>query len=168
MIHLLAGAFDAAWRRSSTRTAPRPDFAGFRPLFVGLPRAQVLDSATQGHNDSQPQQVVMLLLPASNGFAPNVNVQIQPFSGTIDAYMKVSHDEFKAMGISVLNEKRTGKDSVSFEYSGPMNGRTLHWYARAVRVPQKVYLVTATAAEEQWAASASDLKECVNSFTLTP
>src|SRR5262249_8155156 len=53
--------------------------------------------ALPGHSDAQTQQVVILLLPVSDGFAANVNVQVQPFAGSIDEYLKISLDQFKTM-----------------------------------------------------------------------
>jgi hypothetical protein len=53
---------------------------------------------------------------------------------------------------------------VTFEYSGPLQGRSLHWYARAEKSGGRVYLATATAAEQQWAKQGAQLKACVDSL----
>jgi len=80
-----------------------------------------------------PVQVLMMFLPASEGFAPNVNVQIQPFADGVDAYASLSRAQFKNAGLKVLSEKKRDGASVTFEYGGSLQGKSLHWYARAVK-----------------------------------
>lgn len=110
------------------------------------------------------QQVLMMFLPVTDGFSANVNVQIQPYDGTIDEYLALSLSQFKTAGLKLLQQKTPGKSVVVFEYTGEMQGRLLHWYARAEKTAGKVYLVTATAADEQWSKVAARLKVCVDSF----
>jgi len=111
-------------------------------------------------------QVLVMFLPSSGGFAPNVNVQVQPFPGTIKEYVDLSRRQFQAVGITVLSEQIT-QTSAIWEYSGSLEDRKLHWYARAERAGEgKVYLITATAAEPQWNTHAAKLKTCVDSFRL--
>ena len=121
----------------------------------------------KGKSASATQQVLTMTMPASAGFAPNVNVQVQPFDGTLDDYMKISREQFKAMGITMVQEKREGK-SIILEYKGQMQGMPLHWYARAVQAQGKIFLTTGTAAESQWASVAAQIKECVGSFKALP
>jgi hypothetical protein len=111
-----------------------------------------------------PSQTLIMFLPASDGFAPNVNVQIQPYSGSIDAYADLSKTQFKQVGFKLLSENKSGKAEITFEYSGTLQGRNFHWYARAIQNGGIIYLVTATATEEQWSKVADKLKVCVNSF----
>jgi len=108
---------------------------------------------------------VIMCLPATEGFAPNVNVMIQPYVGTIDDYSALSMGQFKDGGLKVLLHKKLGKSAVVFEYTGELQGRQLHWYARAEKSAGSVYLVTATAANEQWDKAAARLKSCVDSFS---
>ena len=111
-----------------------------------------------------PQQALLMALPASDGFAANVNVQIQPYSGTLDEYITLSEEQFKAAGVKVVQRSKEGQSAVIFEYAGEMQGRALHWYARAERAKGRVYLVTATALETQWKTESVMLKACVDSF----
>jgi len=114
--------------------------------------------------ENVPQQALFMALPPSDGFAANVNVHIQPYSGTLDEYIALSEEQFKAAGVKVVQRSKEGHSAVIFEYTGEMQGRALHWYARAVHATGKVYLVTATATETQWKREAVPLKECVDSF----
>ncbi len=111
-----------------------------------------------------PQQALIMFLPATDGFAPNVNVQIQAYEGTMDDYVALSLDQFKTTGLKVLQQKNPGKSVAVLEYSGKSQGRQLHWYAKAEKSAGKVYLVTGTATEEQWSKAADRLKACVDSF----
>ncbi len=117
----------------------------------------------EGKTESIPYQALMMFLPASDGFAPNVNVQIQPFNGTIKDYANLSKKQFKSAKFTILSEEIT-QSTVVWEYSGMVQGRALHWYAKAELGKRKVYLVTATAKQSQWKNVSDKLKACVNSF----
>jgi hypothetical protein len=106
----------------------------------------------------------MMFLPVADGFAASVNVQIQPYGSTIDDYLALSVRQCETAGFKLLQQKNTDKSVAMLEYSGEMQGRLLHWYARAEKSAGKVYLVTATAADEQWSKVAPQLKACVDSF----
>jgi hypothetical protein len=111
--------------------------------------------------------VAVLYLAPTGGFAPNVNVLIQNFSGSISDYVSVTKQEFDSAGIKVVNERTVSPTEWMVEYAGTLSGRSLHWYARAVKNGDKVYLTTATATPEQWEQVSPKLKQCVDSFALT-
>jgi len=131
---------------------------------VHFPKAGFSIAPLEEPPGQSPQQVLMMFLPVTKSFAPNVNVQIQPYAGTIDEYVALSVDQFKSMGLKLSYQKAVGKSAVALEYTGEMKGKPLHWYARAEKSVANVYLVTATASEEQWSAVATQLKTCVDSF----
>ncbi len=109
------------------------------------------------------QQVLMMFLPASDGFAPNVNVQAQEYADTMEAYVALSKSQVEQMKLKVISDKLA--DGVAtMEYSGEVSGRQLHWYVRAAKKGGTVYLVTATALESQWKNTSAKLKACVDSF----
>jgi hypothetical protein len=110
---------------------------------------------------------VVLFLTPSQGFAPNVNVLIQNFPSSIDEYVSVTKKEFDAAGIKVVDERLVSANEWTVEYTGTLSGRSLHWYARALKNGDKVYLTTATAMPEQWEQVSAKLKACVDSFALT-
>lgn len=119
----------------------------------------------EGKSDSAPYVVIMMFLPGSEAFSPNVNVSIQPYSGSIKEYADLSKKQFKAGKFTVVSEKLSST-SVVWEYTGMAQGRQLHWYAKAERKDGKVYLVTATSTESQWKTLSAKLKVCVDSFKL--
>ena len=111
-------------------------------------------------------QSLMMFLPATDGFAPNVNVQVKVFEDSIEAYMEVSRNQVAQMGLAVIREEVRG-NRATFEYSGSLNsGKPMHFYAVAVKRRNKVYLATATALQHQWPNSASHLIRCVDSLQL--
>jgi hypothetical protein len=120
-----------------------------------------------GHDRSQMQQIVTLMLPSSDGFAANVNVQAQPFKGTIEEYLSVSREQFKTGGITLLNEKHDAH-TATIEYKGKMEGHPLHWYARAFLGKNGLILATGTALESQWASVSEVLRKSVDSIKPLP
>jgi len=110
------------------------------------------------------QQALFMALPVNDGFAANVNVQVQPYTGTLDEYIALSEGQFKAAGWKVVQRTKQGKSAVVFEYVGDLQNRAMHWYARAEQTTGRVYLVTATATATQWETEAVSLKACVDSF----
>jgi len=107
---------------------------------------------------------LMTFLPASDGFAPNVNVNIQPYPGSMASYVAMSKEQFKQMNWTVVAEKQNGENEWIVEYTGPMQGNNLHFYARAVANRGKVYLVTASAKETQWSSVSGLLRKAVDAF----
>ena len=110
-------------------------------------------------------QPLMMFLSASEGFAPNVNVQVQQYPNSLKEYAKLSVQQFNQLNFKVLQNKQT-ETSLVLEYSGIMQGNNLHWYAIAHKKGNNVYLVTATSTESQWKTHSKTLIECVKSFKL--
>src|SRR5213075_3222637 len=79
----------------------------------------------------KPSQSLMIFLPVTGKLAANVNVQIQPYSGSIVDYTTLSLKQFEDAGLKVIEQKKAGKSGAVFEYTGEMERRALHWYARA-------------------------------------
>src|SRR6202040_4352971 len=73
--------------------------------------------------EKAPFEPVIMCLPATEGFAPNVNVMIQPYVGTIDDYSALSMGQFRDGGLKVLLHRKLGKSPLVFDYSGETNGR---------------------------------------------
>jgi hypothetical protein len=107
---------------------------------------------------------LMTFLPVTDGFAPNINVNIQTFTGTLADYAALSKKQFADMQWTVIDEKLTGDTEWRAEYKGPMQGNDMHFYARAIPKNGKVYLVTASAKESQWSAVAEKLRTHADSF----
>lgn len=109
-------------------------------------------------------QVMAIYLPAEDGFAPNINVQIQPYTGTRDEYAQISQAQFDGAGFTVVETRKPTDQELTFEYTGSAQDRNIHWYSRAVFTPGKVYLVTATCLESNWAANGAALKVSADSL----
>jgi len=122
--------------------------------------------APLAEDDKNPNyRIAVLLLPASDNFAANVNIQKQKYTDSIEAYDKLTTGQFKQLKMTVLNRLLKGND-LRYEYTGDMHKRTLHWYARAVKTGQHIYLVTATGLDSQWDQQKALLKKSVDSFVV--
>ncbi len=108
---------------------------------------------------------LQMFLPPQNGFSPNVNVQIQPYPGTMKQYLALSESQFKQLGVNVISTKDLG-DTVFFECAGSMQGMELHFYAKAIKEDDFVYLVTATDSIQNWNTNKTKLIQAVDSFKL--
>ncbi len=119
--------------------------------------------------DSPPNQLgvtpLQMFLPPVSGFAANISVQIQPYGGTLDAYLTLTKAQFTQVGWMVLSEAQN-EDELVLEYEGDFQGLSLRWYARAVKAEGLVYLITATDTQASFEQNKDVLMETVNSFAL--
>lgn len=114
-----------------------------------------------------PSQALVMSLPPEQGFSANVNVQIQPYEGSINEYKRLSDIQFYELEFNVFRSD-TLNNTAFFEYTGKLNDTPLHWYAKAVKVGAHVYLVTATSLDALWDKYRSDLTRTVDSFQPMP
>lgn len=150
LICLAAGLAIPTARAQSTNKLRFPD-AGFSIAPLDSPPGKT------------PIQPLTMCLPAQDGFAANVNVQIQPFKDGIGTYSSLSVTQLKAAGLKLLQNKSVGKSAAIYEYTGMMQGNLLHYYQRAEKSGDYIYLATATAPDDQWAELGPRLKACVDS-----
>jgi hypothetical protein len=151
--------------------------AAFLSLATFLPaRAATIDLPLYGFqidaldgtpNTSAPTTVLEMFLPATESFAPNINVQIQPYTGTIKDYVTLSKGQFEQMKWKIVSEEQTGDNEWDVEYTGSYQGSDLHFYARAVSANGKIYIATATAKESQWPTVSDTLRKHIDSFKLS-
>ena len=110
-------------------------------------------------------QALQMLLPPRNGFSGNVNVQIQPYSGSIGQYKKLSHRQYDELGLNVISEEITS-DSYIVEYTGYLSNMDLHFYAMAIKKDDYVYLATATDLIINWEYTGRKLIDVIDGFEL--
>ena len=106
-------------------------------------------------------QVMMMWLPPTPA---NVNVQIQPYGGSIEEYAALTLKQFKEHKAEVISQKKVGDSVFVVDYVGELEGQRLHWYARAEKSGGHVYLATGTTTEALWPGQATQIKACVDSF----
>ena len=111
-------------------------------------------------------QPLMMFLPGTENSIQNVGVQIQPYDGTMEEYDAMSMDQFKQLNFKMIKANKIDKNTITYEYTGTMQERSLHWYTKAIKKGAQVYLATASVTEDQWAAIATKMKACVDSFEL--
>jgi hypothetical protein len=104
-------------------------------------------------------------LSAQDDFAANVNLQVQEFNGKIEDYKNLSDEQFKQASLKIIQSSTEG-EIYAVEYAGKMNQYDLHWFAKAFRHKNKIYLVTATGLEKLWKTQGPILMQSVNSFKV--
>lgn len=112
---------------------------------------------------------VMFFAPPEDGFASNLNVQVQATPMSLKEYGDLSRGQFKQMNLKVLAEKElkvSGRDAVFWEYAGKMQGRELRFLSLAVQDKGRVYLLTATASEDGFKKHEKALRASIDSFKL--
>jgi len=125
-----------------------------------------IDALEAAPDASAPATALEMFLPPTESFAPNINVQIQPYTGTIKEYATLSKGQFDELKWKVISEKEIGDNEWSVEYTGTMQAGDLHFYARAISQNGKVYLATATAKESQWPTVSDTLRQHIDSFKV--
>jgi hypothetical protein len=125
-----------------------------------------MDALDAAPDPSSPTTVVQTFLPATDGFAPNINVQIQPYTGTMKDYAATTKSQFEQMKWTVTSDQQPNDNEWIVEYTGSFHDNDLHFYARAVSANGKVYLITATAKDSQWATVGDTLRKHVESLKI--
>lgn len=106
---------------------------------------------------------LFMRLPAVDGFAANINVQVQSYPGSIDEYRDLTEAQFSQLGWKTISTSSDGNVLI-VEYSGRTQGRDLHFYSKAIKVDNLFYLATATDLDTRWPISSAKLKAVVDSF----
>src|SRR5260370_8449551 len=67
-----------------------------------------IDALDAAPDASAPATALEMFLTPTEGFAPNINVQIQPYTGTIKEYATLSKGQFDEWKWRVISNKETG------------------------------------------------------------
>ena len=131
---------------------------------VKFPRAGfAIQHLNQGLADDVAFESMKMLLPRKGGFAGNVNIQHQPYPGSLEDYAKLSRAQFEAAKLTVLTET-VDKTSYTSESKGEIGGYKLHFYCRGIKVGDNIILATATSLENQWQVEKEILAPAVDSL----
>ena len=131
---------------------------------VDLPMAgfsiPVLD-AYPGLSENTSQARLIMYLGTDAATAPNVNVTIQGFSGSIESYQELSDVQYRELAWEVHRS-----EVVDGVYHGEVTGGEFRFYFKAISNRTHVYLATATASLDQWEIVKDDLVAAVDGLTL--
>ena len=108
-------------------------------------------------------QVAHFYLDVSDGFAPNVNIQKQQYQASLEDYKNLSLTQFKQLNWKVIGSSIINNQLV-MEYSGLMENLNFHFYTRAFKKGNFIYIATGTSLQTQWPKVSKKLKQSVNSF----
>jgi len=133
---------------------------------IDLPQYGFEIDALDAAPGSATIQALIMFLPVNDGFAANVNVNIQPYKGSMKEYAALSRGQFEEMKWKILSEENKGENEWTIEYAATTKSGDLHFYGRALHKGDHVYLVTATAKESEWAFLQAKLRKHVDSLKL--
>lgn len=108
--------------------------------------------------------------PDKGGFAPNLNVSVQPTATTLKDYDELSTGQFKRIGLK-LNARRerkvSGWDAVEYDYEGELRpGQKLRFLSLAVVQPDRVVLATHTIPADAFPGMEAEFRASLASFRL--
>ena len=116
-------------------------------------------------NDAVVTQPLRMNLPERDGGAPNVNVQMQPFAAPLEDYKTMTESQMQEAGFNIIHS-RMDNNGYFVEFTGTLEGHSYHWYAKALKQNNMIYLATATALVEHWPANKAKLIDTVDSLLL--
>ena len=107
--------------------------------------------------------------PVDSGFSANVSVRIQPGADKIKSYIAANLAQLADMKATVVSQKQltvSGCDAVLIEFQATINGTAMHFLSLSVLQPDKIYIVTGTALDSNYAKYEEAFKKCIDSFAL--
>lgn len=146
--------------------APEPSATFTDQTYGYTIDAPAFPKAPQG---TQVTRVIMLG-PAENRFASNVNVIVQQVQTSRDQVRDTSLQQFKNLGLTVTSHRNAtiaGKDAVIFDSQGKQQGRDLRFLSAAVIDTNRVFVITCTTPQELFDKHKKAFEDCINSFKLT-
>ncbi len=148
---------------SAGRTAYADPIQGFRldpPRFPGA-------------DGTRACVAISLTGPYANGFAPNVNVTIQPVQTTLAKFTELTLAQIESSRLRV-NSHRTlkvaGHDALEVDYRGTLdvmnNTKELRFLVLSVIDDDRVVALTCTALPEDFEAAEAEFRACLASFRV--
>ena len=113
-----------------------------------------------------PHQVAAFFLPTKDGFAPNLNILRQQWTGSLPEYIALSRQQFEQLGVDVLQQSVHDTEAY-WEYTMQSGNNLLHCYAKAMLHKGGIYLATATDLDANWPSTKDTFIQSVNSFSPT-
>lgn len=149
-------AFNVSAESSPNYTDPTYGFSITTPKFpVGAPNTVT--------------NAIISMGPPSDGFAPNLNVQVQALATTLADYARYSREQLRKEGYLVRAEesvKLGSEPGVLWYYSGTTNGRPLEFVSVAMVFDQKILLATGAATPAQFKEVGAILRSSILSIRL--
>jgi len=104
-----------------------------------------------------------------DGFAPNLNIQVQPCAKGLDEYIELSESQFEQLGLDLLESKEIkigDRDAIRWNYAGRVQGRELQFLALAVERDEDVILLTCTAPRKVFKDYEAIFRKSLESFAF--
>jgi hypothetical protein len=114
---------------------------------------------------SDDGRILTFYLKSENGFAPNVNILIRKFNGTMEEYYEKTRFQAKSLNFQIIKSSFENNQSY-FEYIGKLDDNQVHFYTKYVKNGEQIYVITATSLDIDWDKKKTELIKSVNSFNL--
>src|ERR1700756_4683649 len=79
-------------------------FSSLKAATIDLPLYGFQIDSLDATINSSPAKALIMFLPESDGFQPNINVIVQPYNGTIKDYIALSKGQFEQLQFKVIAE----------------------------------------------------------------
>jgi hypothetical protein len=109
-------------------------------------------------------QAAIMFLPPNAEMTPSINVLLQPAPNGFATYVSDSKKVLDQNGYKIVQQTDPSSGNWTVEYIGLLQGRPVHWYARALFSNGMIYLATGTLLDDEWNQYGSVMKQCVDSF----
>ncbi len=145
-------------------------FMAFPPVVFGGEKIRLpsehLSIKTLNAGSSQVNYVPLIMcMPPTDGFSSNVNINVQIYSGSLEDYIQLSKSQFTQMDLNILRAEIIEGFGV-FEYTGKIQKREMHCYAKVLKRQGKIYLITGTTLKSLWNKDKQEIIDCVNSASI--
>jgi hypothetical protein len=113
---------------------------------------------------------VFFTAPRADNFSANVNVMVLKQTTTLDTFLALIQKEFDQLALKKNSQtpgKVAGRDTITLDYEGKMQGRELRWLGLIVVDKDRVFQVTCTALKKDFEEHEKEFKACLESFSLT-
>lgn len=111
----------------------------------------------------------VVLGPASEGFAPNLNVQVQYASTDRDAFVALSRRQFASLGVELGETSKlevSGLPAALMAYRGDLGSGVLEYLALAVVGEDRVWLATCSMTPAQFRRLGAECRKSLLSLRI--
>ena len=126
-----------------------------------------IEPPAHGDTENPSYTVAQFFLPHLNGFSANVNIQKQHYPDSLESYEELSKGQFEEMGMKILTSTRSDTE-LFFAAHVVLQGNDLHFYARAIKKGDAIFLATGTTLHTDWESQKEAITASVKSFRVGP
>jgi hypothetical protein len=139
--------------------------------YRNAPWGFAIDPPAFGRGETVPAiTVAAFFAPPADGFAANMNIQVQPLSGSLEDFQRLSVAQFNAMGLESVSTQEIqvdGHRALEWVYRGQLQNRRLKFLSLAVARDGAIYLLTCTMLEKDFEKHEEAFRKSLASFRFS-